>query len=132
MGMNISGRNPKSPAGKCFCANVWSWRSIHALIVELCPDLLDGETLDSMAFNNGAGPTDHRTCTEMANRFERWMERHVDGHDLEVSGARIAEDGHFVTEKELLDNPDLETYTPYGVKDEALKERIEFAALWRV
>ena len=126
MGMDVSGRNPGSPAGKYFRANVWSWRPIHALIVELCSDLLDEEMLDSMAFNAGAGPTDQTTCTEMAKRFDLWMEHHVQGLSLEVPDVRVAEDGRFMTEEEIIENPDLETYTPYEVEDEHLKEWIDF------
>ena len=36
----------------------WSWSPIHALIVELCSDLLDEETLVLLGFNDGGGPTD--------------------------------------------------------------------------
>jgi hypothetical protein len=124
MGMGVCGRKPSSPAGQYFGANVWSWRPIHALIIELCSDLLDEDTLQGMAFNSGAGPEDQETCTEMANRFEQWMEHHTEGHGLE-SGLRVTEDGRFVSDKELAENPDLETASPYEVGDEHLKERIE-------
>ena len=70
MGMDVEGRNPTAEAGKYFRANVWAWRPIHALIHELCSDLLDEETLEGMAYNSGAGPADHETCAEMASRFE--------------------------------------------------------------
>jgi len=126
MGMDVVGRMPSSPTGEYFRANVWSWRPIHALIVELCSDLLDEEMIESIGFNVGAGPTDQPTCTEMASRFDRWMEHHVHGLDLEVPDVRVAEDGHFVTEEELLENPELETRTPYEVEDDHLKEWIEF------
>ena len=43
MGMDVVGRNPSTEAGKYFRANVWSWRPIHNLIVQLCSDLLDEE-----------------------------------------------------------------------------------------
>ena len=62
----------------------------------------------------------------MATRFEVWMEHHVQGLELEIPGARVKEDGTFVSEEELADNPDIETSTPYGVEDEHLKEWIEF------
>ncbi len=45
MGLDVYGRNPDSDAGKYFRANVWSWRPIHALIIELCSDLLDEDQL---------------------------------------------------------------------------------------
>ena len=84
MGMDVSGRLPSSPKGEYFRANVWSWHPIHTLITELCSDLLDEEMIESMGFNVGAGPSDQDTCTEMASRFDRWMEHHVNGLDIEV------------------------------------------------
>jgi hypothetical protein len=126
MGMDVHGRNPSSPEGEYFCANVWSWRPIHALMIALCSDLLDEGTLHSMEYNDGAGPADQATCTTMANRFELWMEHHIDGLCLDFPGVGVAEDGHFVFEKELTENPDIETHTPYEVEDEHLKEWIEF------
>jgi hypothetical protein len=125
MGMDVNGRNPSSHAGEYFRANVWSWPPIHALITELCSDLLDAETLKEMAFNDGAGPQDQKTCTEMAKRFEQWMEHHTEGHGLE-SDLQVTEDGRFVSTVELAQNPDLETVSPYEVNDEHLKEWIEF------
>ena len=53
------------------------------------------ETLAKMGYNNGAGPADQRTCTKMANRFERWLEHHAGGHGLE-SDLRVTPDGRFV------------------------------------
>jgi hypothetical protein len=125
MGMDVSGRDPTSPAGRYFRANVWSWRPIHALVVELCSDLLDEETLRKMAFNDGAGPPDQETCTKMAERFERWMEYHTQGKTLE-SDLRVTKHGRFVTAEEVDEDPDLETSSPYEVRDEHLKEWIDF------
>jgi hypothetical protein len=125
-GVGSRGRNPSSPAGEYFRANVWSWRPIHALVCELCSDLLDEETLEGMGYNNRAGAADQPTCTEMANRFEQWMEHNVHRVRLDIPGAKVTEEGRFVTEEELVENPDLETHTPYNVEDEHLKEWIEF------
>jgi len=126
MGMDITGRNPSVSAGKYFRANVWSWRPIHALICALCSDLLDEETLEKIGYNDGAGAADQKTCTEMANRFEQWMEHNVQGLSLDIPGAKVTEDGRFVTEEEVETNPELDTRTPYQVEDEHLKEWIEF------
>ena len=82
MATNIEGRKPSVPAGKHFLLEFWAWRPIHALIVKLCPDLFDSKTLEAMATGGGGGPPDQKTCTEMANRFERWMEHHADGFML--------------------------------------------------
>lgn len=49
MGMDVYGRNPILPTGKEFRANVWAWCPIHALIVQLCSDLLEPETLRMLA-----------------------------------------------------------------------------------
>ncbi len=125
MAMDVYGRKPSSPAGEYFRANVWSWRPIHVLMIELCSDLLNPKTLSKMALNDGAGPKAQKTCTEMAKRFEQWMEHHTEGYTVE-SDLRITLEGRFVSAEELAANPDLETTTPYGVSDEHLKEWIEF------
>jgi hypothetical protein len=125
MGMDVYGKNPRSEAGEYFRANVWSWRPIHALVIELCSDLLDEETLEDLAYNDGAGPKDPETCVEMARRFEAWMEQHTEGHKLDL-GLRTTKDGKFVTEEELAENPELETESPYQVGDDHLKAWIEF------
>ena len=125
MGMDVWGCNPTAPAGKYFRANIWSWRPIQALIHELCSDLLDEPTLVRLGVNVGAGPRDAAVCREMANRFDRWLEQHTDGHGLDL-GLRVTPDGRFVTETELATNPQLETLSPYKVQDEHLKEWVEF------
>jgi hypothetical protein len=125
MGMDVYGRNPRSQAGEYFRANVWSWRPIHALICELCSDLLDEITIEGLAFNDGAGPEDHETCTEMAQRFEAWMEEHIEGQKMD-SDLRITKEGRFVSEREIAENPDMETESPYEVSDDHLKEWITF------
>ena len=70
MGMDVSGRKPSSEAGEYFRATVWSWHPIHALIIELCSDLLSEKMLRQLAFNDGAGPRSQKVCTAMANRFD--------------------------------------------------------------
>jgi hypothetical protein len=125
MGMDVYGRQPTSAAGKYFRANVWSWRPIHELIIEFCSDLLDEATLDGLAGNEGAGPLDQRTCTEMADRFEQWMAQHPEGLELE-SDLRVTEEGKLVWKEELAKNPDLETASPYQVNDERLKKWVAF------
>jgi hypothetical protein len=125
MGMDVYGRNPRSEAGEYFRATIWSWPPIHALIAELCSDLLDEKTLESLAYNDGAGPEDQETCTEMARRFEVWMEQHTEGHQLDL-GFRVTREGRLVTEHELAENPDLEAESPHAVCDDHLKAWIEF------
>jgi hypothetical protein len=98
---------------------------LHALLSELCADFLEEELLQALAGNDGAGPLDQATCTEMANRFERWMEHHTEGHELE-SDLRMTTDHRLVSDEERARNPDLETVTPFHVHDERLKSWIEF------
>jgi hypothetical protein len=125
MAMDIQGRRPSTTAGKSFRTEFWAWRPIHALITKLCPDLFDKKTLEAMATGGGGGALDQKTGTEMANRFERWMEHHAEGFVLE-SGIRVTAEGRFVSEQELAQNPSMETESPYEVSDEQLKTWIEF------
>jgi uncharacterized protein (TIGR03067 family) len=113
--------------GQCkyFRANVWSWRPIHALMKELCADLLDEETLHQLGFNDGAGPVDQATCDAIASRFEQWMEHHTEGLALD-SDLRVTTEGRFVSDEELIANPDRETVSPYEVSDNVLKKWITF------
>jgi hypothetical protein len=104
---------------------VWAWRPIHALVAALCPDLLDEESLEQLGCNDGAGPADQHTCTEMARRFEQWMEHHTEGLGLE-SDLRVTRDGRLVPAGELAENPDLETESRYQVRDDHLKEWVKF------
>jgi len=125
--MDVEGRNPDSPAGEYFRAKLWAWHPIHSLICQLCSDLLDKDTLAHMGYNDGAGPVDQKTCTEMASRFEIWMEHHVHGCRLDFPDVvQVAEDGRVVTPEELEANPDLKTHNPFIVDDDHLKEWIEF------
>lgn len=54
MGMDVYGVAPKSEAGKCFHASIWSWRPIHELIEKA--NVLPQNMLEDMAQNDGAGP----------------------------------------------------------------------------
>lgn len=125
MGMDVWGRNPSSPAGKYFRANIWSWRPIHALCFELGSDLLDDETLARLAVNVGAGPTDQETCKQLAERFDQWLEQHAGGHQVDL-GLRVTPEGRFVSPEELARQTDLDTVSPYQVDDEHLKEWVGF------
>ena len=123
--MDIQGRKPTAPAGKVFRTEFWAWRPIHALLARLCSDLFDKKTLEIMATGGGGGAPDQKTATEIASRFERWMEHHAEGFVLE-SGIRVTPDGRFVSEEELAQNPSMETVSPYEVSDEQLKKWIGF------
>jgi hypothetical protein len=125
MAIDIQGRRPSSLVGKNWRVEFWVWRPIHALIVRLCLDLFDEKSLKDMAFGHGAGATDESTCIEMAKRFEQWMRQHPEGFVLE-SGIRATEDGRIVTERELAENPSLETVSAYEAGESDLRKWSEF------
>ena len=125
MGMDVWGKNPSGPEGKYFRANIWSWRPIHALIGELCADLIDEETMGRMSINVGAGPSDPEVCQQMAARFDQWLEHNATGKTLDLE-LRVTTEGRFVTPAERAANPELQTESPYQVQDEHLKEWVTF------
>jgi hypothetical protein len=127
MGMDVWGRHPDSEAGEYFRANLWGWHPIYQMIIELCSDLLDEETLALMETNDGAGPEDAATCKKMAIRFSNWMEHNINGAIMESADLRVDDDGRFLTEEETAQNPNA-GHSPFRIKDEDLKEWIEF--LW--
>ena len=59
--------------GTYFRASVWSWRPILDIIHNECSHLLDAKTLEGLAFNDGCGPDDQETCTEMAKCIEGFI-----------------------------------------------------------
>ena len=126
MGMDVFGIAPSSSEGEYFRASVWSWRPIHELMMELCHDLLDAELLAAMSFNDGQGPGNGTTCTEMADRFEAWLDDNRAGCTLESSTLRVDGQGRFIDPKKLHDKPQQETYSPYRVDDEHLREWVTF------
>jgi hypothetical protein len=125
MAIDLQGRKPSAPAGKRLSLEFWAWRPIHALLRQLCLDLVDEKTLKGMTFGEGAGPADQRTCTEIARRFQDWIDSHPEGFVLE-SGIRTTKEGRFVTEQELADNSSLETVSPYTVDAPHISRWIEF------
>jgi hypothetical protein len=125
MGMHVVGRNPTAPEGKEFRVEFWSWRPIHALVAQLCPDLLDEKTIQTMASNDGAGPTEQATCDEIAARLNQWRHDHASGFVLDA-GLKTTAEGRFVTVQELTDNPGLETVSPYQTSDALLRRWIAF------
>jgi len=125
MGMDVYGRNPSTEAGKYFRASVWSWRPIHDIICELCSDLFDQEMLDSLGYNDGNGPETQEICTEMAVRFENWMEHNAEGRIIEQNAIRTDEHGRCLSQEDVEKN-EKPSFSPYRVEDDHLKEWIEF------
>ncbi len=139
MGMDVMGDHPDSKAGEYFRANIWAWPPIHNLIVQLCSDLLDDETLHGMVGNDDYGPNEAATCKEMANRFESWMEQNVEGHGFVADAQGKSPDGMLLTgaafvgpNRTLLTGEgsiepiEKDTPSPYYVSDGHLKDWIEF------
>ena len=125
MGMDVIGRKATSEAGKYFRANVWSWRPIHALCFELCGDLLDEKILAGMAYNGGAGPQSAKTCRQMADRFDKWLEHNTEGHSVDL-GMHVTADGRLITPEMRAADPNIKTRSAYRVTDDHLKEWVAF------
>jgi hypothetical protein len=125
MGMDVYGKQPSKASGEYFRANIWSWRPLHQQMAVLCSDLLSEELLRSMFYNDGAGPDDQETCTEMANRFEKALVKFPNGFAIE-SDLRVNEDDRFIREEELARDPELKTRSAYRIDREHVLEWIEF------
>lgn len=126
MGMDVYGNKPTSQAGEYFRANIWSWRPIHALMMELCSDMLSAQLLGDMSYNDGAGPADQETCTEMADRFAAWLSANPNGHVLESTDLRVDKTGRFVDSGASPSNADIQTFSPYCADAEHVQEWIAF------
>lgn len=121
MGMDVYGRKPTSDAGKYFRANVWSWRPIHELMVQLCP-FLGANLLRSMAYNDGAGPKDQAVCDRMADAFDRWLEHNAYGATVTSDELAVEPTGQLVSRQAA--SPDARS--PYSIDDDRLKEWVNF------
>ena len=53
MGFDIYGQAPTSDAGKYFRNNVWWWRPLQVVIYLTCEDILTGEEMRALGFNDG-------------------------------------------------------------------------------
>lgn len=125
MGMDVYGKQATRKCGEYFRACIWSWRPLHRQMDALCSDLLEPGLLLAMAYNDGAGPDDQETCSEMADRFEKALVDYPNGFSLE-SDLRMDESGRFVREEELMRNPGLRTKSPYRADRELVQEWIQF------
>jgi hypothetical protein len=70
MGVDISGRKPKTEAGDYFCSNWWGWRPI----VNLCEIAIDNYKLklntDYWGSNDGKGLRTQKQCDKLADALE--------------------------------------------------------------
>ena len=90
MGMDVTGRAPKSREGGYFRANVWSWRPIHALIhianVRNGNRLVPEKVMMYLGTNDGRGLEDQESCDKLAKAIE-WLLGYpaaIREHGLEV------------------------------------------------
>ncbi len=70
MGVDISGRKPKSEVGDYFCSNWWGWRPILALSeAAMLNSKLDYDT-SYWGSNDGKGLTTQKQCDKLADAIE--------------------------------------------------------------
>ncbi len=118
--------DPSAKEGEYFRANIWAWDPIHYLMGEVCLDLLDDEVYWAMACNGGKGPRGQTVCAEMAARFAEWLSKFSGDTYIRESTLRVVQNGRFVSEKEIAENPSLRHRSAYRVRREHLQEWIVF------
>jgi hypothetical protein len=124
MSYECIGRQPTAKEGESFHVAIWRWKPIHDLMCELCHDLLGDKLLRAMSFNDGAGPKSQMVCTEMANRFDRWMEHNAAGLVVDGPLVEVGERGELKSKGEAIGDPSARS--PYAISDGRLKEWIVF------
>ncbi len=129
MGMDVYGIAPVDDAGRYFRASIWEWRPLWERMKELCSDFLSVELLAAMAYNDGAGPRDQRTCTMIAERLEQWLvadSRSEYRLEENASALRVTSDGRLVTCEELTAEAAGLSKSPYSVRRDEVTEFIAF------
>ena len=95
MGMDVHGIDPKDKRGEYFRANVWSWRPIHAIMgivnTRNGDTLIDAETMDQMANNDGAGLKDQKSCDRLADAVDAFI---ADSNALREAGFVVNRNDH--------------------------------------
>ena len=70
MGVDISGRKPKTNEGDYFCSNWWGWRPIHAISeAAMLNSKLDYDT-SNWGSNDGKGLRTQKQCDKLADAIE--------------------------------------------------------------
>lgn len=70
MGVDISGRKPKTKAGDYFCSNWWGWRPIHSISeAAMINSKLDYDT-SYWGSNDGKGLRTQKQCDKLADAIE--------------------------------------------------------------
>ena len=121
-------RNP----GEYFRASVWSWRPLWEIMEKCCGHLLDEKMLERLCYNDGWGPEEQDTCTQMADCIEgflndsEWMGK---SEYSIASNCRVKKNGELVHFSEL-DDEKLwqETRSAYGIE---ISHIIEFCRFLR-
>jgi len=90
-----------------------------------CYPLLNKELIIAMAYNDGAGPDDQRTCNAIAEIFKALLETQPDGFIVE-SGMRVDKKGRFLSPDELSHLDSKETYSPYVTEPSSVRRWIQF------
>ena len=134
MGMDCMGDNPSCKQGEYFRANIWSWWPIHNLICHFCDQhaevfditLIDDETLKHMSVNDGEGPSDEKTCQILADYFDTYIEKEMEGDVIECQHGPVccSKTHRFLSAEE--EKTVKETYRAYRVEREHLKEFVGF------
>jgi len=126
MGMDVIGRDPGDKRGEYFRASVWSWQLLLEAMIRSCGDFLDRELLETMGFNDGAGPLNQKTCSLIADRIESLLEEAPGG--FQVWGElRKTTSGRLLDADEARAlPPEVETTTPFVTDGEQVKEFIDF------
>lgn len=75
MGMDVYGRRNKEAY---FRANVWSWRPIVDLMVEV-----GWKVPHSWQFNDGAGLTSEKQCHALADLLQKYLDENPDSNHFE-------------------------------------------------
>jgi len=130
MGMDVSGRNPKSKDGEYFRACVWSWRPIHGLMILAnergSGKLVTARTLDGMGYNDGHGLRAQRECDAMADALERLLS---DRKALRKAGFLVTFDPGDQTEEMVLSFPPkagmaVDARTGHFIKEDSARKRL--------
>ena len=91
MGMDVFGKQPEDHRGEYFRSSIWTWPAVYLLTLTLCSDLLDVETMQGMAVNDGVGPDDGEVCKQMAVRVQEWLQKNPGGYRVMVDHERTLE-----------------------------------------
>jgi hypothetical protein len=125
MGMDVSGRSPKTKAGEYFRANCWSWRPLHELMYKLGGDIIDAHTMNGMGFNDGEGIKTQAVCTLLADRFAIWLEQNTSGYSTDEGCHVLKGTGRFASDEDMC-NPEVATETAHSIEDSHIQEFTEF------